>query len=52
MTSPDALSSVHQVHGLSVKQLKLILQHELHQLQGVCRGGGASGAPPVAGQGR
>ena len=34
VTSLDALSSVHQVHGLSVKQLKLILQQNCINYKG------------------
>ena len=34
MTSLDALTSVHQVHGLSVKQLKLILQQNCINYKG------------------
>ena len=34
MTSLDALTSVHHVHGLSVKQLKLILQQNCINYKG------------------
>ena len=34
VTSLDALTSVHQVHGLNVKQLKLILQQNCINYKG------------------